>query len=334
MQQQWNRLFIICLLGVPLTYTMDKESEKPQIIVLQSTCSSGKTTLCAAFKKLTGNYEIVDEDQLCMDFCPLIIEECCSNEYQVIQEFVAPENRFHAINRREIIYVPDTPESSQKKVVDAIRAIEKVLNDAASSVAKYFKEEFNTTIDVARNDAIKEILGKGKNVILDSWMKDAAYYKEQFKDVHCKSALAYCPLPVAYKLFNKRNNRAKQEGLVRVGRFYGQFIFSNVGCYNVTADANAHTIDSCSPQELDQVFDDMEPLVVQDWQEAKQAPFSRREINLWHLTSQRNLFLPDEIKKEKIVYISPKKPSDFIVKTGTVTPEESAKDLFEKLKGR
>ena len=322
-----KKLTIVGMCALVLSLINAMEQEKPRIILLKSTCSSGKTTLCKAFVKQNPTWEVVEEDEICMDTIVPLIKKYCPQEYPLIEQCIEPENVFNAVNRREIVCKADIPASTKEKVVHAIRAIESKLNDRASTTAKEFKEEHGKTINDTRNRTICGFLNKNRNVIVDSWMKNTEYYKQIFKKVRCESVLAYCPLPTVYKRFKERNIVAKEKNLIRVSKFHAQLAYSYVACYGLSDRRTDSTVDTCSPQEIGQIFDAMEPNVVQDWYDTKQALFSRREMNLANLMELRKLLLPDELKKEKMVYIYQKDPCDLVINTGIFTPEATAQDL-------
>lgn len=302
---------------------------KPIIVLIQGACSSGKSTLCSALKKISPNITHINEKKLVLHAFPHIIKKRFPRQYTIISKSIDTIHIFNAIVRRDIFFLNGTNEYQKKQVIHAIAYIEKKLNKR--NAYKSFRNELIVQVKKNRDKIIQKSINNKNHICIESWIDHQNYYKKNYPTYDAITVFAHCPLPQAFPFFKKRNQEALPDDPLNK-RWYAHLVKTHLRYYNYYTEATEYTVEKEQKNSFEKIFDEITLCVSPYWEVNNFGPFSQREINRFQLQQLIKKKFTDKLSKAKAVYIEPHEPKDYIIKTGQQAPVESALQLLEIIK--
>lgn len=291
---------IIFLLLIALD--INAAENAPYIIHIKGTCSSGKSTLMRCWTKESESLAIVDEDAIMHKRYVDAVSERFPEAFDSIQKVIAKENLYHALREKDVLY----KSAPSEEAVNALTMIQEELNQDLP-----WKQLVSREIDMEVLNGIEAGLRAGKNVLLDSWYITPERLRIEFRGIKIIKVLLYCPLPLAYERFLKRNKKAHAIGNLSEKRYLRQLIGSFTSLYQINS-APLKPIQNITREELDPVFDEMENSLTGDGP-YKKPIFTFEEISKGHFLDMKEGFLrPFTVPAEEF-YLEPKAPYDIIL---------------------
>ena len=158
-----------------------QSSNKGSIVFFRGPCSAGKSSICKALAQSDKSWKSIDEDEYHIKLTLQAIKKEFPLQFTVIKKSISKCNRYHALQRKEILFKET---AKNKKKESALKAIDDIQNAIAMN-PQYsdFKEKIK---EIARNKLITDInkyASKGHNVIVDSWFlkeEDFQIFKKKF----------------------------------------------------------------------------------------------------------------------------------------------------------
>lgn len=312
-----------------ITLTHFDFANSSQIVLLRGACSSGKSSLIAALKKIDFSWHAIEEDSFFVDATINAVTQNFPTEISIISQAIAPHNIFNAVKRSEFQFLPGATESAKYAAIEASQQIQAILN---GETGNKFKKELFSVIENAMDTDLQQAVYSNKNILLDAWAYNSENLQEKFPGISVYTVIVYCPLQIALDRVQQRNTVALTSGNLLSKRFFGQLLSSYSAVYEWHQDLNADkqvVVDQFASEKIPTIFNEIQRLASPEiltsasvklnftWTEMDAAKFTKLRKDLLSLLQETNTF----------VSVQPKMAYDLMVNTGRNTSEECALEI-------
>ncbi len=298
---------------------------KGTIIFLEGTCSAGKTSLCREVVARSEQWKMISLDARYREQDLERIAKMFPYEYAAVAKVIAEENIFYAIKRRQILFLEDTLRQDKRRALNAIRAIQKTLDDPAN---KHEQKEFFSEVKRQVKTEAKQYLDDGFNVIFDGIFVGHDMPEDYHNDLDAKVliVLAYCPFDEIVRRHIGRNN----VGMILSDRhrfFYP--IFSGFNDLYDIVDADHATLDTATKTTIKNALDDIENALVakSPYVQDQGTTFSRGEMSPEEFSEYKDEMLGKFTAET--MHIALRNDFHAIIRTDRYTPATCAQMLLE-----
>lgn len=308
-------------------YSFNFEPKNRIIIYLKGSCCAGKSTLIHSIKQKWENWEIVDEDPIVRRTYPDAVVLRFPFEYACLIKAIDKQNLYHALRAKDILFKKTATQEECIKASNVLNAIQNELNQSQNLP---WKKEVNERIRKEIIDTIQLALKNEKNVFLDSWYFTADQIQELFPKVSVIRVMLYCPFPIAYERFLKRNKESIAQENLQEKRYMNQLMGTFCSLYQMS-DQPSQPIQNINRKELDPIFNSIYlTLKNENIQDQKQI-FTFEELSQSQFQKFQTEFMQPFVELESPnLYISPKEKQDLIIDY-SIGDTEKAVDLLEKI---
>lgn len=294
------------------------------IIYLQGSCSSGKSTLIRGLQEEVKDIIVVDEDSIMHEAYVAAVAKRFPVQFSQIQLTIAPENLYHALREKEILFKKNADDGAQAKSKASLKSIQDEL-DSPENLP--WKQAISKSIDSQVLSQISEALLKGNHVLLDSWYIKPKRLKEEFPDKPIIRVLLYSPLAKAYERFLRRNKLAAEQGNLLEKRYPRQLLGSFFSLYQISSD-HEQPIHRIQKSTLEPTLEAISHSFSGEEPTYNKPVFTFQEPSFaYFLQLKENFLRPFE--KNHDLYISPREPQDIIIDN---TENEARKAVLLLLK--
>jgi chloramphenicol 3-O-phosphotransferase len=232
-------------------------------------------------------------------------------------------NRYHAIQRQDIIFKSKVSEDQKQEAVKSINTISAFFKNDKEYIT--YRELLDRKTRRKILEHINQYARKGKNVILDTWLLN----EDDFSQIRARFTLfkgiAYAPLRVLLERIIKRNKTAQETGNLISKRFIRQPLSSFRQLYNFsTQDERQQPTSGIILDTLDKNE------FIECIEFARSQLTLHREITSQELDAYKQRMLALFNGPELLITADPS--YDFVVHTATNTPEFYAKLIRKKVK--
>jgi dephospho-CoA kinase len=292
----------------------------PKIIYLKGSCSAGKSTFIRQFISRCDGVEVVDEDAIMHKRYVDAVAERFPAEMAVLSKVINRENLYHALREKDVLFKKEALKEECTKAVAMLGAIREELNKVQNLS---WKQGVSKEIDLEVVHKIRSALEMNKPVLLDSWYIKPKHLQEYFPKSQVIRVMLYCPLPVAYERFLKRNKEAMQQENLQEKRYLRQLVGSFFSMYQLSMQP-AKSIQQVSKKELDQVVDAIASSLKEQGSAYEKPVFTSDEVSRELFLKMKTDFLrPFEESNSEVLYIVPKEEQDIVL--------DSSKDDLQKV---
>lgn len=304
---------------------MELTSSKGSIVFLRGPCSAGKSSICKALSQQDKSWKSIDEDDYRIRVTLRAIKKEFPLQFAVIKKSINKCNRYHALQRKEILFKETTNEQRKQLVLKSIDDIQ----NAMVSNPQY--SDFTSQVDsITRNKLITDITkyaSKGYNVIVDSWFlkeEDFQLFKKKFPFL---LGIAYAPLQVLLERVNKRNAAAYKTNNLISKRFIRQVLESFSNSYIFTSNSTAVVLDQLSKETLISCLENIRSQLSMKSEQKHQLLF--KEITPEELDAFKEKMLTKFNEQKVNIAIDSK--YDFVINTKENEPEFFAQLIKTKI---
>lgn len=282
-----------------------------EILYLKGTCSAGKSTLISTFP---NSYEVIDEDAIMHRNYVDAVASRFPDAFRVIQRSIAKENLYHALREKDVLF----KDGESPEALDALYRIQEELNQDMP-----WRKAVSKGIDDEVLRKIKDAVQQSKNVVLDSWYISKERLACEFPDAKITKVLLYCPLPIAYQRFLKRNREAQVKGDLSEKRYLRQLVGSYFSLYQIVKDPN-YAIHKITRHDLEPVLDAIANDLTGD-EAYKKSVFTFENFSKGQFLKMKGEFLRPFDETADTLYLAPKDRYDCIQVSCDVLQRDSIK---------
>jgi len=292
----------------------------PTIAILIGSGSTGKTSIASAISKISSDWYIIEEDQLCYKLEREAIYDKFPEEFEIIIKAINPCNVLSAIQNDILLF----DESADEETINAAKL--------ALQTITSFKRRYRF---ITQEDVFQEIdkgLKQGKNVLIDDWFLNVENVKINFPDIKVLQVFVYSSLFSCHKRFKQRNKKPISN-LDAARRMYGQLICYYVDLYKLTNQSD-HPFPEFNKQQIKRWFEKTSKKVrsneddvsLGDKAHAVYATEITREI----LNACRDKLITYDIEEEP-VFFEPRMHYDILLNYENLTPEMATFLLLQNI---
>ena len=298
------------------------------VVFLKGSSCAGKTSLSREFVSRAQKWKVVESDALFSEGFVKLIKEIFPDEYKIITEAIDKKNLFWALKLRDILFEDSASEQHKIEAARAIDHIRKTLDDPKN---RLWYENFKKDLVPFTKQKINELALQGYNVLADVWGLDADYY-----DFHRKQGalfvILYCPFNVIIQRFFARNNKTYETKDSQPKRLFYYTLPSFNSRYTITNDTN-EVFDVLTRKQAITALEKVKKYLIQiDPPDTPLPVFSRREMNLPEFKVYEYYMLSRFTSET--MYVAPRGPCDFFIRSDQHTPEECAQMLLDWVRGK
>lgn len=294
------------------------------IVFLRGPSCSSKSSSCKAVTQLDRSWQIVSEDEYCMQNILRIVAQTYPEEFNKVAAAIEDCNRFNAIVRHEVLFKPTATTDEKEKACTAIDRIRRYF-DTQNIVQDRFSAPLN---EILMKD-IFTLANQGHNVLVDSWFlrpQDIEYCKKNFRTY---VVFAYAPLPILLQRLAHRNAQAHSEGDLRNKKFFDQVlnVFKKI---EFTNNAARKQVRIGNKEEISACFETIHAQLKIAY--APRMPFTRREITQEELDKLKQEVMQkfEGTPRKKYICVNEEVCGicDFVINTQALTPKDVAEYLI------
>lgn len=302
--------------------------EAPCIIYLKGTCSAGKSTFIRELSKQCDACEVVDEDAIMMQAYVDAVKMRFRQEWNFISQVIAQENLYHALREEEVLFKKTATQEERIMATKLLTAIQEELNQSHNLA---WKESVSKGITAKALNKIQEALSNNSSVILDSWYIKPKELQELFPKIKVVRVLLYCPFPVAYERFLKRNKEALDHEKLQEKRYPRQLVGTFFSLYQPSKEP-LQPICKVKKHELNGFLTTLAASFKESEGEYKKPIFTFGEVPRSYYLGQKNEFLkPFETLATDVLYLAPKQEYDLIKDNSKESMQKSVEAVMKLL---
>lgn len=295
-----------------------EKSRQSSIIYLQGTCSAGKTTLIQSLLNQWDHLVVVDEDSIMHRSYVSAVAARFPKEFGCIQQAIAEQNLYHALREKDVLFKRTASDEEREKAANALCAIQDELNRAENLA---WKQAVSRGIDAEVLRQIREGVEQKQDIILDSWYIKPSHLQVYFPDTQVIRVLLYCPLPLAYERFLKRNHEALcQENLLEK-RYLRQLVGSFFLLYQIDPHP-LQPIQAVKKQEFDHLLERISQTLKEGNPLYQKPIFTFEEVSRAYFLTIKDEFLKPFDESGEVFYICPKETQDLMIDNSSSRVED------------
>lgn len=290
------------------------------IVFLRGPSCSSKSSSCKAVAQLDTSWQVISEDDYCMQNTLRIVAQTYPEEYNKVAAAIEDCNRYNAIVRHEVLYKSTATTDEKEKACTAINRIRRYF-DTQNTV----RDQFCIPLNELLMKDIFALAKQGHNVLVDSWFlrpQDIEYCKKNFRTY---VVFAYAPLPVLLQRLAERNAQAHSVNDLRNKKFFDQVlnVFKKI---EFTNNAARKQVNIGNKEEIQACFETIHAQLKIAY--APRMSFTRREITQEELDKLKQEVMQkfDGTPRKKYICVNEEVCGicDLVVNTQALTPKDVA----------
>ncbi len=255
-----------------------------KIVLLRGISCAEKNMLLEETIKLSEENHGISDDKYFREAHIQRWQELFPKEYSIIKEAIGDHacNIFHAILWGKPLFKDKITEDQKHLAKQAIKKIRRLSNTPE------IKEKYKISelILPQYHKEIRDALGAGKTVFIDSWLLEPENYKLYELEGHKVSIeLAYCDLKIALKRLAAINNEADQNKDNTNRRYVRQLLEEFYNDFTLAFDhstgkniKNRTNIEGISKQDLEEIFESAGKIIKNNKTFKNHGLFSKCEL--------------------------------------------------------
>jgi hypothetical protein len=299
------------------------------IVILRGTGSAGKTSLCKELIAIDPSWKLLDEDEMYIEQSIGYFRTYFPQEVASIEQAIADANLFHALQRHQIVFRSTATVQEKSEALNSLYTIRVKLHQCAGN-NDITSKAWNRNLSAYVLDCINMHLANGFNVVLDSWgllrSEHVALLQEQYEVI---TILAYCPLRDVINRTIQRNAHALLTKNLASLRYYRHMLRSFINLYDFEENNSVRALDSITREDINNELDIVSLLLcTQDYPDELSNGFSQVEFSRNQLYDYR-VNCMKKFANNNPLYIVPKIPVDFCIRTDNSSPFENCQRLLQ-----
>lgn len=288
------------------------------VVLLKGPCSVGKSSICKALAQSTKSWKAIDDDEYHIKMTLATLAKKFPEQFEVIKCTIKKCNRYHAIQRRDVLFKSKASEDQKQETIKCLDTISAFFRDNKEYITYTELLDRNTRQKILQR--INRYASKGKNVIVDTWLLNEDDFSQIRERYSLFKGIAYAPLQTLLNRVLKRNKAAQETGNLISKRFIRQPLYSFRHLYNFSTEPTSGIM--LDTLQKDQFIECIEF--------ARSQLTIHREITSQELDAYKKRML-EKLSGEKL-FITADPSYDFVIHTTAHTPEFYAKLIRKKVK--